>query len=348
MSTRSSSAAGSNCPLDIELRRFFEEHQICSSHGYDHANAVATHASKVMDDISSQVEMPPIKYSQVFVASLLHDLDDPKYFPTHKESNRHITVDGKSTVPNPNYSHANALKIIKSSTAYGSCMSYVDNIEKMIDLVSFSKNGVGSATHGGTSDSTAGDVEIDPLMLIPRYCDRLEAIGKIGIRRCLQVSKSFGNPLYEPGDEKIGINADIKGDSKTVTSDLSSSSTATCTTTSPPSTPARRSTSFIGHFRDKLLKIANPPPLQFRTKSGELIESKYLTEQFRIRRQELEEFVDQFTDLCKKINGGREDWASAPITDKNRILIETFSWGWDTLPLAPTPASLKRSDGTSA
>ncbi len=262
-----------------------------------------------MDEISPQLAIPPIRYSEVFVASLLHDLDDPKYFPAHKEPNRYITVAGDGTVPNPNYSHANVFKIIKSATAYGTCSRYVDNVEKMIDLVSFSKNGV--------SDSTGGDAEIDPLMLIPRYCDRLEAIGKIGIRRCLQVSKSFGNPLYEPGDEKI----DVKSDGKTVASDPSSS-TATCATTSTPSTQGRRSTSFIGHFRDKLLKIANPPPLQFRTKAGEIIESKYLTEQFRIRRQELEEFVDQFTDLCKKINGGREDWASVPITEKNRILIE--------------------------
>jgi len=56
----------------------------------------------------------------------------------------------------------------------------------MINWVSFSKNG----------DSLPAAVVKDPRVLYPRHADRLEAIGKIGIQRCLQYTQGKGTPLF--------------------------------------------------------------------------------------------------------------------------------------------------------
>ena len=60
----------------------------------------------------------------------------------------------------------------------------VDLITKMISLVSSAING----------DNIPYDIE--EWMLYPRYSDRLEAIGFIGIKRCYQYAVTFNNKLY--------------------------------------------------------------------------------------------------------------------------------------------------------
>lgn len=72
-------------------------------------------------------------------------------------------------------------------------------IKQMVGLVSSSKNG----------DTISQEIIRDKKewMLIPRYADRLEALGKVGIERCWQYTKTIGRPLFTsltllPKDEK--------------------------------------------------------------------------------------------------------------------------------------------------
>jgi len=67
----------------------------------------------------------------------------------------------------------------------------------MIDLVSSSKN----------KDSTF--TEADYWMLIPRWSDRLEAVGWIGIVRCWDYCKSKGSPLWTENTLKAKDYSDL-------------------------------------------------------------------------------------------------------------------------------------------
>ncbi len=317
MSRRQSGLHESDCLLDQAARSFFEKHCIRSSDGYEHAKAVANHSRHVMEEVSSILSMSCREQNEVFAASLLHGVDNRRYFPTHTELESHIILPGTTysamSVDNPNYAHTNMREIIRSS-AYGGCTSYFDylncvsNVAKMIDLVD-------TSTITAAASSSVGDAT----MLIPRYCNQLELIGKSGVRRCFQEYKSSGTPLYDGRDSDLDGD-DGKREAKAILSTIpkpASSDTAAHSVTPP---------SFLGQLRNTL-KTASLPSLKFRTADGGEHESKYLTEQFDSRRREMEVFVAWFTDLCKKINGGRYDWFNVPITEKDRILIETFCTG---------------------
>ncbi len=94
-------------------------------------------------------------------AALLHDIDDHKYFKT---------VDNK-----------NACEILKRIELD---KQRSEKIIRMIDLVSFSKNGNNL-------------YENDPIYFyFTRYADRVEAIGLIGIYRTFLYSQRTGSTFY--------------------------------------------------------------------------------------------------------------------------------------------------------
>jgi len=97
----------------------------------------------------------------VYFAGLLHDVDDPKIFPASKD-------------------YENARNILKQCN-----VDSVDLVIDIIKLVSFSKNNL-----------NANEVHVPKWQLIPRDADRLEAIGEIGIARCIAYGYQSGRPLY--------------------------------------------------------------------------------------------------------------------------------------------------------
>jgi len=122
-------------------------------------------------------------------------------------------------------------------------------IIEMISLVSMSEN----------KDSTT-DQE---WKLIPRYCDRLEAIGEIGIERCLQYARTIGNPMHTENTLKAYTEEDLK---LIVTKERYENYNG-------------KSVSVIDHFYDKLLHISFP------------INNRYIKEIARFRLNIMSEFV---------------------------------------------------------
>jgi len=127
------------------------------SHGLQHAITVMEHIKKAI------VDMDLTKDEQIalLLAGLLHDADDHKYFPESKD------LDNARTV-------LSALNISTTTR---------DLVLRMIHLVSCSSNG-----------NSAAETE---LMLYPRFADRLESVGEIGILRCWLYTKHVQRPLYD-------------------------------------------------------------------------------------------------------------------------------------------------------
>ena len=140
------------------LDSIFTLNKVCNSHGIDHAISVMNNSTRAIECCGFTINKHVIKC--ILLASLLHDADDRKFFPN-------------------NFNYENVKEILFD----------IDNISlnliiKMISLVSSSVNG-DNIPHG-----------IEEWMLYPRYSDRLEAIGFIGIKRCYQYAITCNNKLY--------------------------------------------------------------------------------------------------------------------------------------------------------
>lgn len=97
-----------------------------------------------------------ITYQAICLASILHDADDTKFFTN--------TTNAKNILKELNFENINL-------------------VLEMIDAVSTRKN-----------KNNVEDKE--GWFYIPRYADRLEAIGQIGIDRAIQYGKSKGEPMF--------------------------------------------------------------------------------------------------------------------------------------------------------
>ena len=212
------------------LAALCEAHHIDEYHGVKHASAVLAHAERALDAAS-----PPVSSDRalsVMLAALLHDADDRKYFG--KESAKAM---------------ANASRIMAEAGAPAAVI--VDSLT-MISLVSCSANG----------NSCPPECMEEPSLLWPRWADRLEAAGEIGVARCYLHNLKAGEPL-------------------------------SCATTPRPSSEAEafalateerfaayqssggHSDSMLYHYFDKLLQVARPAP--------ELVRNAYLEEQAKQR-----------------------------------------------------------------
>lgn len=226
MSTILSSAAK-------QLRELCDAHQVDASHGIDHAKAVLANAraALVESDLNDSERIA------VQLAALLHDADDRKYF----------REDG----------YGNATAILRNlENEFSMAPTIREQVLRMIELVSCSKNG----------NSFPADCEMFPHLLWPRWADRLEAIGEIGIVRCYLYTKHTKAPLCTENTPKP----------QTVEEVLSLA------------TPARfaqyqkgkaSSASFMDHFYDKLIQITCPPT--------DMIQNKFFQEQMAARREPL-------------------------------------------------------------
>ena len=141
-----------------KLSKLLDAHNVCPSHGIDHALNVVAHAEKAL----KYENLDQTNTEAVKLAALLHDADDRKFFPD-----------------NTQYEN---LKFILNDKPD----DFVELVLQMVKLVSASTNG----------DNIPEYIKDRLWLLIPRYADRLEAIGIVGIRRCYVYGIGIGNPLF--------------------------------------------------------------------------------------------------------------------------------------------------------
>lgn len=200
--------------------QFYERHcfLIKESHGIRHVEAVHAHSVNAIEcfkpKLSSQLSM------EIQSAALLHDVDDRKYFPKQ---------------PSDKDKYPNARQILED---VGIQKDSVDNIMRMISVVSCSENG------NTVPDFVKADDSYH--LLIPRWSDRLEAVGLIGVVRCYQYNKEHGDPLWSDRSPRATTVEEVW----------------------EYTTPERfeqyqrsggSSSDMISHYYDKLLHVAKPP-----------------------------------------------------------------------------------------
>jgi uncharacterized protein len=189
------------------LKYIFEKNNICSSHGIDHAICVMNNAKEALN----YVDITDKEKELVLIASLLHDADDKKFFPENKNLD-------------------NLVKIMQDN---GHDSTDINLVKYMVELVSCSKNG----------DNIPEDVKDRLWMLIPRYADRLEAIGMIGIIRCYKYTKTINPKLFTQYTPIPKTEEDIWKFATQERYDLYDG----------------KSVSMIDHFYDKLLRLSHFP-----------------------------------------------------------------------------------------
>lgn len=143
-----------------QLAKILDDNHVCSSHGITHAINVLNHAQNALQFIV----LDENKQLLVLLASLFHDADDHKFFPDNED------FDNLQKIMLDHYHSKEDIELVK----------------RMVDLVSSSKNG----------DNIPYDIIGKEWMLIPRYSDRLEALGEIGIVRCYQYNITSNAQLF--------------------------------------------------------------------------------------------------------------------------------------------------------
>lgn len=219
------------------VEAFYKAHtEIKESHGWKHVAAVLEHARKAV-----AAQQPPLSARQVLfvlVAALLHDVDDHKYFS--RDSHNAMDIMIKAGLDNDARS----------------------NIREMISYVSCSVN------RNAVPDSIRDSGEY--WRLIPRWADRLEAVGAKGVSRCYQYNKESGQPLSSPRSPRAMTEADVWKFAK------------------PERFENYRGDSIdmISHYYDKLLHVACPP--------ADIVRNSYLEAQAKHSSKELVEVCLRF------------------------------------------------------
>jgi uncharacterized protein len=213
------------------LHIIFSSNNVSVCHGIEHAKQVLNNAQRAI--LVSTYQLTSEQIESVLLAALLHDADDRKFFPTHtnNENLRLVLFDKTS--------------------------EFINSVIHMVNLVSSSKNG----------DSIPKNIIDQEWKLIPRYADRLEAIGLIGIERCYIYSKKTNMPLYLEDTPKPKTLEELWS----------------------IATPERyqsyngNSKSMIDHYYDKLLRLTFFP-----------IQNDYFDKECEIRRKPLIDFILKF------------------------------------------------------
>ena len=201
---------------------------INESHGVKHAESVLNHAEQAL---ASDPRLAASQVLAVRLAALLHDADDHKYF-------------GKDSAA----MLSNAKRIMEDAGAPSE--SVVDALD-MINLVSCSAN-------GNSCPDRAKDA---PWLLWPRWSDRLEAAGEVGVARCFMHNLHVGDPLFT-------------ADTPRPTTEDEAFALATEDRFRDYQERGGSSASMIDHYFDKLLQVARPPAALVRNSYLELAASE--------------------------------------------------------------------------
>lgn len=184
------------------LNELLIKNNIAEHHGLDHAKTVMHHVQQAIK--CSEINIPEKDQIIILLVALLHDADDTKLFKTKNNQN--------------------ARDILLSI-----CADNIEEIIKLINCISVSKN----------NDSIPDEAKERPWLLYPRYADRLEAIGEIGMKRCYEVTMEFKNPLYTENTPKA----------------ISKTELYHIATPDRYKNYTKSSVSMIDHYYDKLLHI---------------------------------------------------------------------------------------------
>ena len=265
--------------VQTQLKIFYQQNpQIGESHGLPHVMAVHLHAVNAIDSHRNvQKESPHVhKISdttamEIRVAAMLHDVDDRKYFPSN-EKDQSITED-LSNLPN-------AQQISKSA---GIPQANIQNILKMITWVGCAENG----------NSIPPEILENKTyhLLIPRWSDRLEAVGSIGVVRCYQYNRETGAPLWKNDDLYDSPRPSCEKDVWTLATPqrfeeyLKGEIGGRKKNGSNTNDNSERS-SMMSHYYDKLLHVARPPP--------GIVQNEYLEATARDASKELVEVCLRF------------------------------------------------------
>jgi uncharacterized protein len=226
-----------------EVERFYKEHpEIKESHGIVHVMAVTRHAGKAVE-----VHRPPLssrKAMEIQVAALLHDVDDSKYFSL-----------------NPMDPYPNAAKIMTAARVPEASRPI---ILEMISLVSASVNG------NRVPDFIKNGHEDLYHLLIPRWSDRLEAVGAIGVVRCYQYNQEKDRPLSSETSPRPQTVEEMWALALPERFERYMSTEPTAD-------------DMISHYYDKLLHVARPPP--------DIVRNQYL-------ETKAEESCEELIEVC--------------------------------------------------
>ncbi len=137
----------------------FAAADVDDSHGSLHAQQVLRNLDAALQ--TADHFLTPERRLACRLAALLHDADDAKYFK------RAPATDGDGS----DAAFPNAAAV---AGAAGASASIVADALRMISWVSCSKN----------ANRVPAEAEAEPELLWPRWADRLEAVGEVGVARC--------------------------------------------------------------------------------------------------------------------------------------------------------------------
>ncbi len=251
--------------LDIVIKNINknreEKYQIDESHGLHHGLIVLCNVSKALEEVNNSLGMNKREKILVKLAALLHDIDDHKYFPD-------------------NHKFENAREILNTPE-----IKEIDNLtENDISSILLMIYLVSSSTHGDTMP-----VGLPEWYFYPRYADRLEALGIIGIERTLEYTIKKGQPIFKTstkrGLSKENLYENIATEERYKT--------------------YSQSVSMMDHFYDKLLRLGNYP-----------ISNKYFEKECELRISPLVDFCLKFSE---KYPDGELNTISLMTTDTEKL-----------------------------
>lgn len=157
------------------LRAHCHQYGISYSHGLDHAKRVTQHVIEAIRCYHSNEKKPAFTPSQVvalYLAALYHDADDSKYFVGVTDHARSMSTRILHNFVDPSVEDFGVKHREK----------ILSRIMLMIQYVSFRSNG----------NQVPPLARNEPEVLWPRFADRLEAIGYVGIIRTYQYTMEKG------------------------------------------------------------------------------------------------------------------------------------------------------------
>lgn len=241
--------------LELKMREMFPDF-VNNKDGHDlsHFYRVANHSiySLFENDLN---QLDPILKEDIVLASFLHDIDDEKFHKSENFSNARNLLEKVKT----NFGNIFEHKFEEFTSSNNSLkISRISRIIEMISLVSCSKN---------------GDNEV-PIyyMIIPRMCDRLDAIGYIGLLRCYEYTIAVNRPFHVNDTLIIKNEKDFNSFEDRYQRYLS----------------GVKSNSMIDHFYDRLLHITFPCNNNYILNKAE--KEKNILKEFLIKYWEKFEF----------------------------------------------------------
>lgn len=258
-----------------KTEEFYHEHRhlIQESHGWSHAKQVYDHACRAIPCVRSPIPLSSAVIFEIQAAALLHDVDDKKYFCPKKDK----TNDNDKDLLPLEEKYANAVRILSSTfeAADAAEKSYsvtktqctgIPSILFMIDQVSCSQN--------GNTVPPSIIQEHSYHLLIPRWADRIEAVGARGVWRCYQYNQEHGDALCSARSPRPN------------TVDELWNVYATPDRFEGYQRRGGSSADMISHYYDKLLHVACPPK--------EIVCNTYLESQLYDSAKELIEVCLRF------------------------------------------------------